>query len=432
METKFEMFTVQLQEGQHCALTAIREAAGVVEYDFLFRWTEENAAKDDAFAVFWVEDVPGAMYKWDATCKLSRDMAPHWDDTYSSMLSMHAPVSCWFDGRDVNRYCWALSESRKLMQLRNGVYDLTGSLIPQFSFRTQQYTDQYEAQITLRIDKRPIPMRQAVEAVADWWAQLPGMTPMEVPPDAREPLYSFWYSYHQNVSEAAVEEECRRAKELGFKLCIVDDGWQTENEIGGYAFCGDWQPAAAKFPDMAAHVQRVHAIGMKYILWFSIPLIGYQSAHYRHFHRMLLRDVPSLSAALLEPRYREVREFLIGVCRKALLEWDLDGFKLDFVDCWTESPDNAPYNERMDIPALQDAVDACMTGIVRELKRIKPDILVEFRQGYIGPPDEALRQYVPRERLRGRLSEKPRFHSGFAHDAGGAGGAFRYADAGSF
>ena len=385
MELQLDRFTIRMQEGQSCSLLGVREDAGVAKYDFQFRWTAENAARDDEFHIRWQEEVPGVMYKWDATCRLGRDIAPHWDDAYRSMLSSLAPVSCYFDGCDCNRHCWALSECGKLVTITNGFLDIAGTLMPQFSFHTRQYTNQYETQITLYIDKRPVPMRKAVEDVADWWAEELGMTPLSVPAAAREPLYSFWYSYHQNVNEKAVEDECRRAKALGFEICIVDDGWQTEDTRGGYAWCGDWQPAAGKFPDMAAHVKRVHDIGMKYILWYSVPLIGYHSAHYEQFRDMLLRDEPVLSASLLDPRYKEAREFMIATYKKALLEWDLDGFKLDFIDTWTDSPDNAPYNERMDIPALQDAVAVCMTEIVRQLRQIKPDILLEFRQGYIGP-----------------------------------------------
>jgi alpha-galactosidase len=39
----------------------------------------------------------------------------------------------------------------------------------------------------------------------------------------------------------------------------------------------------------------------------------------------------------------------------------------------------------MDIPALQDAVEEFMLAVLRELKAIKPDILLEFRQEYVGP-----------------------------------------------
>jgi len=379
------MFKIDLKDGQTCVVQDIREKDGITEYDFLLGWTKENADADDAFVISWAEPVKGIMYKWDATSKLHRDLFPHWEDVFTSMLSKDAPVTCLFDGNDTNRYCWALSECRKLVTIQNAVHDQIGDLTIKFTIGTRQYTNQYEKLLTLRVDKRPVSLRKAVEDVAAWWAKDLGMTPMYVPADAKDPLYSFWYSFHQDVNEKNVEEECRRAKDLGFEICIVDDGWQTEGNIGGYYYCGDWIPAKNKFPDMAAHVKRVHEIGMKYILWYGVPLIGYRSIHYEEFHDMLLRDEPGLKAALLDPRYKKAREFMINTYKRAIQEWDLDGFKLDFVDAWTDSADNAPYNERMDIPALQDAVDVCMSQIVRELRQIKPDILLEFRQSYIGP-----------------------------------------------
>ena len=39
----------------------------------------------------------------------------------------------------------------------------------------------------------------------------------------------------------------------------------------------------------------------------------------------------------------------------------------------------------MDIQSLQDAVDIFMTSVINTLREIKPDILIEFRQNYIGP-----------------------------------------------
>lgn len=384
MTIQLDMFQIGMPEGANCSLQK-RKTGHVTEYAFSFSWTADHAARDEGFSVSWQERVGGILYKWDSRCLLHRDLAPHWDDVFTSMISRSAPVTSYFDGTGTNAYCWALSECRKLVRLKNGINDQFGNLDLQFSFRTRQFTNQYTAALTLRIDKRPVSMRDAVAGVASWWEDSCGMIPMPVPSTARDPLYSFWYSYHQAVDEQTVEEKCRWSKGLGFDICIVDDGWHTDNNLGSYGYCGDWQPAPSKLPDMAGHVKRVHDIGMKYILWYSVPLMGHHSMHYGHFRNMLLRDEPGLTASVLDPRYREVREFLTETFRKALLEWDLDGFKLDFIDTWCDHPDNAPYNDNMDIPALQDAVDACMTSIVEALLKIKPDLLLEFRQDYIGP-----------------------------------------------
>lgn len=385
MKAQLDLFLIEMPEGLVCALQRVSEKDGVTEYEFALSWTEKNAAADDGFEFSWREPMKGIMYKWDSRCLLHRDVFPHWDDVFESMISKNAPVSCYFDGNDMNSYCWALSECQKLVMIKNGLDDQMGLLTPSFSIRTRQFTNQYRTTLTVRIDRRPVSMRKAVEDVAVWWEKDCGMKPLHVPADAKDPLYSFWYSYHQAVDEETVEEKCRWAKDLGFDICIVDDGWQTDDNNGGYGYCGDWKPAPTKLPDMAGHVKKVHDIGMKYILWYSVPLMGYYSVHYDHFKGMLLRDEPSLKAAVLDPRYREVREFLVNTYKKAIQEWDLDGFKLDFIDCWHDDPNNAQFNENMDIPALQDAVDVCMTEIVNVLSVIKPDILLEFRQDYIGP-----------------------------------------------
>ena len=372
MKIQLDIFNIKMQEGQSCVVTRIEEKNNITEYDFQFSWTDKNAAADDAFTVTWSEPCNGMMYKWDATCNLHRSVIVHWDDFFPSMISKNAPISCYFDGNDTNRYCWALSECQKLIMIKNAFDDQKGFLTPSFTVRTAQFTGQFSTSITLHIDKRMISMRDTVAETADWWITNCGITPTYVPEAAKDPLYSFWYSHHQQVSAPCVEEECVRAKNLGFEICIIDDGWYTDESGGTFAFCGDWHPAPTKFPDMASHVARVHRIGMKYILWYSVPFMGYRSANYDRFRNMFLRDLPQLQVSLLDPRYKEVRDYLVDTYCSSLREWDLDGFKLDFVDEWKDAPDNAPYNENMDIPALQDAVDVCMSEITRRLTMINP------------------------------------------------------------
>ena len=70
------------------------------------------------------------------------------------------------------------------------------------------------------------------------------------------------------------------AAPLGFSSVIVDDGWQMEDSARSYAYCGDWEPAPEKIPDMKKHVENVHKLGMKYFLWYSVPYVGKYSRAY--------------------------------------------------------------------------------------------------------------------------------------------------------
>jgi alpha-galactosidase len=142
---------------------------------------------------------------------------------------------------------------------------------------------------------------------------------------------------------------------------------------------------------MAAHVKRVQDMGMKYMLWYSVPFVGEHSQAYERFKGKFLG--PSHGAFVLDPRFPEVREYLISTYERALREWNLDGFKLDFIDSFRvkgTDPAIAENYAGRDIKSVPEAVDVLMKGVLSRLQAIKPDILIEFRQNYIGP---AIRQY---------------------------------------
>ncbi len=374
-----EIFNITVKDGQNAELISKTENNGITDYTFKLTWTEENAKNDDNFVFDWNTPLVGIMYGWNPKCELNRCV----NRGFSHMLANGSPINSFYDGHGTNKYTVALSEAKMFISGGNVIVEENGNIHFSFSLGTQQYTNKYQTELILRTDTREIPLYEAVASVAKWWEDL-GIKPAAVPEAAKEPCYSFWYSYHQKINEKDVEDECRRAKELGFDICIVDDGWQTDDNSRGYAYCGDWEPCPAKFPDMAAHVKRVHDLGMKYILWYSVPFVGTYSKSYEIFKDMFLK-MNGKDEYVLDPRYKEVREYLLGKYVSALRDWDLDGFKFDFIDAWWDDKKNAPYNEKMDIPSLQDAVDVLMTSVTNALKKIKPDILLEFRQFYIGP-----------------------------------------------
>ena len=87
---------------------------------------------------------------------------------------------------------------------------------------------------------------------------------------------------------------------------------------------------------------------------------------------------------------KEVREYLIGIYAKAVGEWGLDGLKLDFIDSFVLKGKSLEYDERRDYQSLEDAIDVLMTDVTNTLRAINPEVLIEFRQSYVGP---AIRKY---------------------------------------
>jgi alpha-galactosidase len=127
-------------------------------------------------------------------------------------------------------------------------------------------------------------------------------------------------------------------------------------------------------------------MNMKYILWYSVPFIGKQSEVWSKFEDKFLGVNEDLQAGILDPRFPEVREYLIHTYEQAVLDWDIDGLKLDFVDSFVLSEEKKlELGNGRDYESVSQAVDRLLTDVMARLRMIKPDILIEFRQSYIGP-----------------------------------------------
>jgi len=222
---------------------------------------------------------------------LDRNQTLPWARSFEARAVSQAPVGCLYSLAGRNRLTFALSEVRQPVTVRAGVHEETASFRVALALHAPS-----EAGCTLRLDARDVPFAESLRDVSRWWASLPGLEPAPVPTAAREPVVSTWYSFHQDLTAAALERECERAKEVGCKVVIVDDGWQTTDVARGYAYCGDWEPAPAKIPDMRAHVARVQSLGMKYLLWYAVPFVGTKSRVWERFKDKLLYPVRTRGA----------------------------------------------------------------------------------------------------------------------------------------
>jgi len=91
-------------------------------------------------------------------------------------------------------------------------------------------------------------------------------------------------------------------------------------------------------------------------------------------------------APVFDPRYPEVREHLMGKYVNAVKDWKLDGLKLDFIDDFKVYPETPlGKSDGRDYANVNEAVFRLITDVSAALRAERPDILIEFRQKYIGP-----------------------------------------------
>ena len=352
-----------------------------------------DASRDGApqpFKVSFGAPLADAVGTWRTDLGFSKGLVQTWKKaaSLSSSLATDAPVASYYGTDSGNRLTVACSESVRKVAIVTGIDEERRGLGFSAELFTEPEAPVRSYEVEFRVDRRGVFYADAVRDAFGWCvARLGGEADGGVPPGAFEPLYSTWYSYKQGVSAASVERECEAAAALGMKTVIVDDGWQTDGRGCGYSSCGDWRPSAAKFPDFKAHVAKVQSMGMKYMLWYSVPFVGEDSAAYERFKDKFLYR--TWGAGVLDPRFPEVREHLAGIYVAALRDWGVDGMKLDFIDSFKfedgKDPAVADGYAGRDLKSLPAAVDRLLGDIMARLRAVRPDVLLEFRQSYVGP-----------------------------------------------
>lgn len=347
---------------------------GVRYYRINFSWSA--TVHPEKITLEWETPAVNAYYTWDPLEKVRS--LPFFNRATQSRVAYGMPIKALVSKTSRNACTIALSDPETPLTLNMRCDCTSGCIHYGAEFFTMQTGPFDEYQTVLRIDERDLPFDEAIPDAAEWIREQKSGS---VPSAAIAPMYSTWYSYMQNVTAEKVIEECRKAAEFGMKTVILDDGWQIEHSDGAYSFCGDWTPSKSKFPDMKAFTSAVHALGMKVMLWFAVPFIGKNAAVYPEFQGKYLCDLPDLGCSVLDPRFPSVRKFLTDTYVNAVKNYNLDGLKLDFIDRFKT---NGTVPVGTDYRSVEQAVTALLEETYSALEKIKPGIMLEFRQPYFG------------------------------------------------
>lgn len=158
-----------------------------------------------------------------------------------------------------------------------------------------------------------------------------GLAPAKCHDDCYEPIWCAW-GYDRDFTIPEVLNTLPKAKELGLKWAVLDDGWQTSE--------GDWKLDPKKFPngdeDMKAFVKAIKNQGLKPRLWIA-PLAVDPGTDLLHQHSdMLLLNQwgePQLvtwwNSFYLCPAYKKSIDYMKDLVRKIIGEWGFEGLKID-------------------------------------------------------------------------------------------------------
>lgn len=384
------LFNIQIDDYNKNSKVEIteREADGITYLDFFGKFN--NLIPEKVIVSFKIP-ATNSLGIWSSFDRV-HILRPDWGmSEVNSRLASGMPIQQLFGFDGNNRMCVSVSDVDTPIKIRMGYHEESAEVICEVEFFSLQTNPKSKYKATIRIDFREIKYYDCIYDTVSWWENECGYKSAFVPEFAKLPMDSLWYSFHQNLDYKMIIEECKNASALGLKSVIIDDGWQTDDNNRGYAFCGDWQFCENKMHNMKELVKEIHNIGMKVILWYSVPFMGINSSCFNKFKDMLLDESGDKETFFaLDPRYKEVRSYLTDLYVKAVKDWDLDGLKLDFIDSFVLKGKSLKKDEKRDFESLEDAIHSLMSQIKNKLTTLKSDILIEFRQSYVGP---SIRKY---------------------------------------
>lgn len=296
-----------------------------------------------------------------------------WVMELDSGAQKNFPYIAAFNSAGINRGSFSTTDLQDDTRIRfemnqeKGTYDITCTIA------LSEETEKFD----IILDCRNINWQ---DALADWRKSL-DLPEVSYPAATADPVYCTWYAVHGAVTQEFIEKTCPVAKELGFTTLIVDDGWcyddmkrVSPSTIGSwYEMIGDWNVSDKKFPDFKAHVKRMQALGMKYMVWTAPHLWGFKSDLYNNNPGMTI-DNPIEGYDKMDINKADFAP-LVKKLRALAADNGLDGLKIDFLDI---VPPNIDYpNGR--------ATEKLIAELTGGLKADNPDALIEFRQSYSTP-----------------------------------------------
>ncbi len=199
-------------------------------------------------------------------------------------------------------------------------------------------------------------------------------------PDASwYPVYCTWYARHRDFDAKWLEAAAPIIHQLGFRTVVLDDGWScsdrstvTPQTLGNwYAPIGDWRPDKSKFSDFAGHVQKIRAMGLRYMVWVAPLMLGTESV----FGRSRLKNqTPKTGFFNADPTDHADVEQILANMSNLMAQTHLDGLKVDFLDDLKPSLAH-PVGQSM---------NQLMSRLSASIRASNPHAMIEYRQHYTG------------------------------------------------
>ena len=211
-------------------------------------------------------------------------------------------------------------------------------------------------------------------------------------------LLNNWEATYFGFNEEKLLKIARTAADVGVELFVLDDGWFGKRDDDTTSL-GDWFVDTAKLPDGMKHLSdQVHAMGLKFGLWFEPEMISPVSKLYEAHPDWAIHidgrtPIQQRSQLTLDLSREDVQDFVYEAVAKHLREDGIDYVKWDMNRNFSNiGSAKLPADQQKELPHRY------MLGLYRVLERLVndfPEVLFESCSSGGGRFDMGMLHYMP-------------------------------------
>jgi len=239
----------------------------------------------------------------------------------------------------------------------------------------------YQAEVL--IDFRNVHFSKAIYDASSWFLSDDFKKGVVSVDTTNVPVFSTWYPMHRNIPLENITRELDSLKSFNFKSVLVDDGWQSLVQMKidtAYAY------EEKSFKTMNQFKQKCAEMGLPLYLWYSIPFMGGNPVVLKKFEGKYIRYRAPRQMYVLDPRYADVRKYLVSTYANFLLSWQFDGYWFDFLKgFYPKEGAIIDQDKGRDFVSIELAVDTLYADMQARLRAIKPNIFMGQLFSVVGP-----------------------------------------------
>lgn len=239
----------------------------------------------------------------------------------------------------------------------------------------------YQAEVL--VDFRNIHFSKAVYDASRWFLEDEFKKGAVSVDTTNIPVYSTWYPMHRNIPLENITRELDSLTTFHFKSVLVDDGWQALVRMKvdtAYSYEAD------SYKTMALFRKKCTDMNMPLYLWYSIPFIGGNPVVLKKFDGKYIRYRAPRQMYVLDPRYADVRNYLVSTYSNFLKQWQFDGYWFDFLKgFYPKEGAVIDQDKGRDFMSIDLAVDSLYSEMKKRLNALKPNIFMGQFFPVVGP-----------------------------------------------